>query len=240
MAEAIGALAQKLDSIDHEVGSLHERARLLLDEAAAKVSALTNRRLFTLSILTACLLPPTLVTGFFGMNTKDMPFQNTDGGTWLALLVAFAAGARQLLGAAPDAGAVEQRPHRPCATLARRPLIMRDPRLRYFLLTKESHMILEIAQIDVKPGMEAEFESGVAKAAPLVQARQGLHRHEPAALARKAAALPAVPAMGRRWKTTPKISAVRPTGRNGASWSGTCFAGAAGSRARDAKSCKGF
>ena len=53
--------------------------------------AVTNRRLFTLSILTACLLPPTLVTGFFGMNTKDMPFQNTEGGTWLAALVALAA-----------------------------------------------------------------------------------------------------------------------------------------------------
>ena len=90
---AIGALAQKLDAIDHEIGSLHERARLLLDEANAKVSALTNKRLFILSILTACLLPPTLVTGFFGMNTKDMPFQNTDGGTWMALGVAFAAGA---------------------------------------------------------------------------------------------------------------------------------------------------
>ena len=63
------------------------------DTAAAKVSALTNKRLFTLSILTACLLPPTLVTGFFGMNTKDMPFQNTDGGTWFALMVAFTAGA---------------------------------------------------------------------------------------------------------------------------------------------------
>ena len=72
---------------------MHERARLLLDEMAAKMTDITNRRLFTLSILTACLLPPTLVTGFFGMNTKDMPFQNTDGGTWFALLVAFAAGA---------------------------------------------------------------------------------------------------------------------------------------------------
>jgi zinc transporter len=92
-AESIGALAHKLEAIDHEIGSTYERARLLLDEAAAKVSAITNKRLFTLSILTACLLPPTLVTGFFGMNTKDMPFQNTDGGTWLALLVAFAAGA---------------------------------------------------------------------------------------------------------------------------------------------------
>ena len=28
-------------------------------------------------------------------------------------------------------------------------------------------MFLEIAQIDVKPGMEAEFEAGVGKAAPL-------------------------------------------------------------------------
>jgi zinc transporter len=92
VAIAIGALAQKLDAIDHEVGSLHERARLLLDEFDAKMMAVTNRRLFTLSILTACLLPPTLVTGFFGMNTKDMPFQNTEGGTWMAALVALAAG----------------------------------------------------------------------------------------------------------------------------------------------------
>ena len=34
-------------------------------------------------------------------------------------------------------------------------------------------MILEIAQIDVKPGMEAEFEAGVAKAAPLFQRARG-------------------------------------------------------------------
>jgi zinc transporter len=93
VAQAIRTLAQKLDAIDLEVGSLHERARLLLDELAAKMSEIANRRLFTLSILSACLLPPTLVTGFFGMNTKDLPWQNTTGGTWLALLVALAAGA---------------------------------------------------------------------------------------------------------------------------------------------------
>ncbi len=34
-------------------------------------------------------------------------------------------------------------------------------------------MVLEIAQIDVKPGMEAEFEAGVAKAAPLFQRAKG-------------------------------------------------------------------
>jgi len=34
-------------------------------------------------------------------------------------------------------------------------------------------MILEIAQIDVKPGMESEFEAGVQKAAPLFQRAKG-------------------------------------------------------------------
>lgn len=34
-------------------------------------------------------------------------------------------------------------------------------------------MILEIAQIDVKLGMEQEFESGVAKAAPIFQRAKG-------------------------------------------------------------------
>jgi heme-degrading monooxygenase HmoA len=34
-------------------------------------------------------------------------------------------------------------------------------------------MVTEIAQIDVKPGLEAEFEAGVAKAAPLFQRAKG-------------------------------------------------------------------
>lgn len=34
-------------------------------------------------------------------------------------------------------------------------------------------MILEIAQIDVKPGMEAEFEAGVEKAVPIFQRAKG-------------------------------------------------------------------
>ena len=34
-------------------------------------------------------------------------------------------------------------------------------------------MILEIAQIAVKPGLESEFEAGVAKAAPIFRRAQG-------------------------------------------------------------------
>ena len=85
------ALTEKLDALDHDFGSIQERSRLLQQEVGTKMTAITNRRLFTLSVLTACLLPPTLVTGVFGMNTKDLPFQNVDGGTWYALALAAAA-----------------------------------------------------------------------------------------------------------------------------------------------------
>ena len=34
-------------------------------------------------------------------------------------------------------------------------------------------MVLEIAQIDIKPGLEAEFEAGVTKAAPIFKRARG-------------------------------------------------------------------
>ena len=43
-------------------------------------------------------------------------------------------------------------------------------------------MILEIAQIDVKPGMESEFEAGVQSAAPVFKRAKGCKSVTPAAL----------------------------------------------------------
>jgi zinc transporter len=85
-------LAHKLEAFDQTVAAIHDRARLLQEEMNTRMAAITNRRLFTLSMLTAGILPPTLVTGFFGMNTKHLPFQEVDGGTWYALAIALAAG----------------------------------------------------------------------------------------------------------------------------------------------------
>jgi zinc transporter len=93
LAAPVQSLAQKIDDFDHSVTAIHDRARLLQEELAGRMAELTNRRLLTLSILTAGILPPTLVTGFFGMNTKDLPFLETPGGTWYALALAAAAGA---------------------------------------------------------------------------------------------------------------------------------------------------
>jgi len=39
-------------------------------------------------------------------------------------------------------------------------------------------MITEIAQIDVKPGMETEFETGVKNAAPIFKRAKGCHGME--------------------------------------------------------------
>jgi zinc transporter len=84
-------LADRLDSLDHEMYTLQERAKLLLDEVAARQADETNRSLRALSIITALLLPGSLVAGVFGMNTKDLPFLETDGGFWFVFVIGVAA-----------------------------------------------------------------------------------------------------------------------------------------------------
>ena len=88
-ASAIGEasrLVTALDGLDNEVRDLQARARLIREEIEALASAETNRQLFILSVLSAVFLPGTLVTGLFGMNTRDLPFAETAGGFWFALV----------------------------------------------------------------------------------------------------------------------------------------------------------
>lgn len=88
IALTTGRLAQRLDGLDQEIVSIQERARLLQDEIAAKLAAETNRHLFVLTVLTAVLLPPTLISGIFGMNVSDLPFTKGEGGfLWAMALI---------------------------------------------------------------------------------------------------------------------------------------------------------
>jgi zinc transporter len=80
-------LSDRLESVDRDVFALQERARLLHEEIDSKLSSETNRHLYILSLMTAFLLPPTLVTGFFGMNTSSLPFADGVHGTLLAGLL---------------------------------------------------------------------------------------------------------------------------------------------------------
>ena len=92
-------LTSRLETVDHDIYALQDRARLLHEEIDSKQSSETNRHLYLLSIMTAFLLPPTLVTGFFGMNTANLPFAVGNYGTEyaVALIVASIAFAWWLL-----------------------------------------------------------------------------------------------------------------------------------------------
>jgi len=73
-----GRLAQRLDSLDHNVVEMRERSRLLQEELHLLIEEQGNNSLRVLSVLTALLLPPTLIAGVFGMNTKGLPFADSD------------------------------------------------------------------------------------------------------------------------------------------------------------------
>ncbi|WP_047463525.1 transporter [Rhizobium rhizogenes] len=83
--DVAGRLTGRLESVDHDIYALQERARLLHEEIDSKLSSEINRHLYILSIMTALLLPPTLVTGFFGMNTSHLPFSEGSSGTTYAI-----------------------------------------------------------------------------------------------------------------------------------------------------------
>jgi zinc transporter len=74
-------LTERIETVERDVYSLQERARLLHEDIDSRSSAETNRHLYILSLATAFLLPPTLVTGFFGMNTGSLPFADSGEGT---------------------------------------------------------------------------------------------------------------------------------------------------------------
>jgi zinc transporter len=89
-AEAHSRLLQRIEALDHEVVVVQERARLMHDEIDAKLARETNRHLHTLTILTTLFLPPTLLTGMWGMNLKPVPFAENEAGFWWAVLLCIA------------------------------------------------------------------------------------------------------------------------------------------------------
>ncbi|MCW2285487.1 Mg2+ and Co2+ transporter CorA [Rhodoblastus acidophilus] len=108
-AAIASGLGQRAASLTRDVNNLQDRARMLQDEINAILTLETNDRLYLLTLVTAVLLPATFVTGYFGMNTKNLPFAESDHGSLFATLVCIAAAAGTLIMlmrwglAAPDA-----------------------------------------------------------------------------------------------------------------------------------------
>jgi zinc transporter len=77
-------VGQRIASFQADFHLHADRARMLQDEMSAQIATGTNQNLFVLTIVTTILLPPAFVTGFFGMNTKGLPFADSEYGTLLA------------------------------------------------------------------------------------------------------------------------------------------------------------
>lgn len=78
----------RLAALDADIVGIQQQLRLLRDEIDLQTAQRTNRNVYLLSVMTALLMPATLVTGFFGMNTDGMPFTKGDYGTLVAGLIA--------------------------------------------------------------------------------------------------------------------------------------------------------
>ena len=84
---SVTRLVQRIEALHHEIHSIMGRTRLLQEEIASKLTTETNDHLYVLTVLTTVLLPPTLITGIFGMNTGGLPLKETDWGTPVALAI---------------------------------------------------------------------------------------------------------------------------------------------------------
>lgn len=97
LPDAFAAMAERLShrsfALHHDGEQLQARARLLQDEMMALLTAQSNRLLYVLSVMTAVLLPMTIISGLFGMNVGGIPFGENPAGFWIVsgLSVAVAA-----------------------------------------------------------------------------------------------------------------------------------------------------
>ena len=91
LRSTVEKLVQQLGAIDNDMVSIHGQLRLLREEADLQAAKLTNQSLYVLSILSALLLPATLVTGFFGMNTGSLPLVHNPYGTVIATALGMSA-----------------------------------------------------------------------------------------------------------------------------------------------------
>ena len=90
-------LIQRIDSLHHELHTFQENARLLHDEIEAKRSTETNRNLYILTVLATALMPPTFITGIFGMNVKGLLFTDDQNGFIYAMLMCLASAVAVLI-----------------------------------------------------------------------------------------------------------------------------------------------
>jgi len=87
LADMAARLSHQSFVVNHDSEQLQGRARLLQDELMAKLTAQSNRLLYLLSVMTAVLLPMTIISGLFGMNVGGLPLLENHGGFWIVIVL---------------------------------------------------------------------------------------------------------------------------------------------------------
>jgi len=86
--EVLARSVRRLQPIERDVVAAQSQLRLLREELDLQAGQQTNENVYLLSVITALIMPATLVTGFFGMNTGGMPFEQGASGTLWATIFA--------------------------------------------------------------------------------------------------------------------------------------------------------
>lgn len=84
-------LSQRVQGVDGDIQSVMSQLRAVRDEINDQSNLRMNQNLYILSVMTALLLPTTLVTGIFGMNTGDLPLTGSMGTVGATVIAAGAA-----------------------------------------------------------------------------------------------------------------------------------------------------
>ncbi len=87
LSDMVARLSQRATTLLQDSEQMQSKARLLQDELMAKLSAESNRLLYVLSVLTAVLMPMSIISGLFGMNVGGVPLAESRTGFGLVSLV---------------------------------------------------------------------------------------------------------------------------------------------------------
>jgi zinc transporter len=79
VAEAANQLARTIEELD----AARERAAVTQEELASRLTELTNRRLYVLSIITAVFMPLGFVCALLGVNVGGIPFREDSWAFWV-------------------------------------------------------------------------------------------------------------------------------------------------------------
>jgi zinc transporter len=101
VADTLRTLHEDFSFAVDEASSVYERAKLLQEELASRLTEATSRNLFVLTVATIVFLPMTLLSGIFGMNVQGVPGVGDQASPasfwWVMLLIALAGAVTYLL-----------------------------------------------------------------------------------------------------------------------------------------------